>query len=301
MNKWVIIFLLFFLSPAIVGAVQFNSYKITSEVEGTDVREDLFITLFNDGDPELRTASLTLPRNSEVLSVRDTYGRLPYTVTGKETRMLSFTFSEAIKPGEERVIILELKAPLVSRKDGYSEYLLLFNPRQEIKDFEHILRLPVDAELFSPSESYPTVVPDAEISEVSGGLVLTWRTSLEADNPVVFLVRYKSPFYSIRRTIFIALSALVSLSLLFLVGRELRGRRQRSKVLSSLKILNERERLVIAEIVKDEGIKQRELMHLLGYTKSSLSKIISRLEARGLVKKVKSGKINRLYPGERIK
>ncbi len=301
MSKLIVVLLLVFFSPMIVGAVQFKSYKITSEVGDVNVREDLLITLFNDGVSDLKTGSLTLPRNSEVISARDTYGSLSYTVTGKETRTLSFTFSEAIKQGEERVLIIAIKAPLISRKEGYSEYLLLFNPRKEIEEFEHILRLPPDAELFSPRESFPTVVPLAEISETSGVIILTWRTKLEAEIPMVFLVRYKSQYFSIRSTITYGLFAIVLLLSLLFGGKELRVRRQRSQVLKSLKILNERERVVVTEIIKREGVKQSELMAQLGYTKASLSKIISKLEARGLIRKVKSGKINRLYPGERIK
>lgn len=301
MGKRVIVFLLLFFSPAVVGAAQLKSYKITSEAEAADVRANLLITLFNDGDSELKIASLALSHNSEVLSARDTYGELPYTVSGKEATKISFTFSQGIKPGEERVVMIALKAPLVSRKDDYSEYLLVINPRQDVKDFEHILRLPVGAELFSPKESFPTVIPTAEISKASGVVILAWRTSLEADHPAVFLVRYKSPYYSLLRTIAYALSAVALLAMSILGGRELRRRRQKARVLDSLKILNERERLVVAEVIRSEGIKQNELMQRLGYTKSSLSKIVSRLEARGIVKRIKSGKINRLYPGDAIR
>ncbi len=301
MNKPILLFLLLLFTPAIAGAAHIKSYKITSEIGDVNVREDLLITLFNDGGSELKTASLTLPLNSEIISARDTYGDLSYTVSGKETKTLDFTFSQGIKPGEERVLIIALKAPLVTRKGDYSEYLLLFNPRREIVEFEHILRLPQDAELFSPRESFPAVVPSAEVSETSGVIILTWRTSIEADNPIVFLVRYKSQYFPIQTVIAYGLSGIILLVTLFFAGKEIRQRRQRTQILGSLKILNERERVVVAEVVKKEGIKQGELMAQLGYTKASLSKIITKLEARGLIRKVKSGKINRLYPGEKVK
>ncbi len=282
-------------------AVEIKSYKIVSEVEGVDVREDLFITLLNDGEAELKSATLTLPRDTDILLARDTYGNLAFSVEGERTKILRITFSNPVSPGEERAIILGLKASLVSRKEDYNEYLLLFNPRQDIGDFEHVLRLPMDAQLFSPSESFPAIVPEADIAVEGGFTVLTWKRSLEADHPEVFLVRYRSDSDSILDEIAYGFLAIILLVISFLIWREVGKRRRQSTLLKSLKILNERERRVIAEIVKSEGIRQRELMERLGYTKSSLSKIVSKLEARELIKKVKSGKINRLYPGERIK
>jgi uncharacterized membrane protein len=227
-------------------------------------------------------------------------GCCPYTVEGMEIRTLSFTFAKGIKPGEERTIMIALNAPLVSRKDDYNEYVLLFTPRQDIGGFEHILRLPEDAELFSPREGFPAIVPTAEISRASGVMILTWRASLEADNPVVFLVRYKTPHSPILRNLAYALLSAVFFIVSLFVGKDLMRRYRRTKTLKSLSILNERERMVMAEIVKNGGIKQSVLMERLGFTKSSLSKILSRLEARGLIRKVKSGKINRLYPGDKI-
>jgi hypothetical protein len=77
MNKPVIALVFLLFLPYATDAAQFKSYKITTEIEDGIVREDFLITLLNDGGSELKAVSLTLPRNAEVLSARDTYGMLP--------------------------------------------------------------------------------------------------------------------------------------------------------------------------------------------------------------------------------
>ena len=66
-------------------------------------------------------------------------------------------------------------------------------------------------------------------------------------------------------------------------------------------ILNEREKAVLALIIKNPEIKQYEIIKQLGYTKSNMSKIIKRLEFRGLVTVKKEGKIRILTLGEKMK
>ncbi|MEE8167426.1 MAG: MarR family transcriptional regulator [Candidatus Hydrothermarchaeales archaeon] len=295
-----LLLLLLLLSPALVHATQLRSYKILAEIKGGIVHEELLISLFNDGQSELISGSITAPISAEIVSIRDTYGQLGYQIQSDGIQTMNFNFSIPIHPGEERLVIASIKAPLITQKEEYSEYLLVFTPKQNISDFEHVLKLPKNAELYSPRESFSMVVPEGKISEEPSAITLTWRMGLKANEPTVFLVRYRVPAFPWEKLAY-ALFALGSLLAGAFLGNKFWIRRKRAKTIKSLKILNERERFVLEEIIKNEGIKQRELIGKLGYTKSSLSKILSKLEARGLIRKVKSGKVNRLYPGEKIR
>lgn len=294
-------FLLLLLIFPGAQAAELRSYKIVAEVQGDTVREELLITLQGDASTDLRQGFLSLPPEAEVLGVRDTYGPLSYQVARGAYQRLSFNLSAPIKSGEERLVMIDLRAGgQIKEKEGYKEYLLVFTPRQDIPEFEHLLKLPKGAELHSP-QGFQASIPAANITVQEGMLILSWRQALASNNPEVFLVRYRSEEgMSWRSLLLSAFVFLASLFLGFLVSRLLILHRKR-RLVDSFRILNERERQVLEEVVKNEGIKQYELLERLGYTKSSLSKILDRLEARGLVRRSKLGKVNRIYPGEGLK
>jgi uncharacterized membrane protein len=291
-----LLLILSILSPA--HAVEYRSYKIIAEVVGDTVNEELVITLLNDGPAELTSGTVTVPEGSEILSVRDSYGDLNYATSEEKGLRIDFSFDVPVKQGEERLIIIKLQTEsLVTKKDGYFEYLLVLTPKQDISDFEHVLKLPKDARLYSPKESFSLVVPEASVTD--DGTVV-WKVSLYANMPEVFLARYRLDSGGIWLEGVFAVLALGTIVVLGIAANSLRIAHRKKKTLDSLNILNERERRVLEEIVKNEGIKQYELQNELDYTKTSLSKILARLEARGLVKKKRFGKINKLYPGEKL-
>lgn len=299
--KWIALLsvLIFLCSGA--HAAEFKSYKIIAEIEGDTVNKDFVITLFNDAETELKSATISAPLDSEIIFVRDSYGDLPYKISREQNIKINFNFTTPLKPKEERLVLIKLSTKsLVTKKEGYFEYLLVFTPKQDIADFEHVLKLPKDAKLYSPGGEFRMVIPEAELSEQYPTPALVWKAQLKASNPEVFLVRYKTNRDALRKVGFSLALILVAGALLFGLGK-VRGKYQKRKTLESLKILNERERRVLEEIVNNEGIKQYELLAKLEYTKSSLSKILARLEARGLIRKKKIGKVNRWYAGEKLR
>lgn len=299
--KWIALLtaLIFLCSSAY--AAEFKSYKIVAEIEGDTVNKDFVITLFNDAEAELKAATISAPLDSEIIFVRDSYGDLPYKIFRERNIKIIFNFTTPLKPKEERLLLVKLSTKsLVTKKEDYFEYLLVFTPKQDIADFEHVLKLPNDAKLYSPGGGFQMVIPEAELSRQYPTPTLVWKAQLKQNNPEVFLVRYKTEEGDALRKIGLSLALiLVAGALLLGLGRA-RGKYQKRRTLESLKILNERERRVLEEIVSSEGIKQYELLAKLEYTKSSLSKILARLEARGLIRKKKIGKVNRWYAGERL-
>lgn len=297
--KALLILLLIFSITPHAHAVEYRSYKIIAEVAEDAVYEELVITLLNDGSSELTSGTVSVPQGSEILSVRDSYGELVYAATDEKGLRIDFSFDVPVKQGEERLIIINLlTSSLVTKKEGYFEYLLVLTPKSDISDFEHVLKLPSDAELYSPKESFSLVVPEAN---VTGDGTITWKVNLYANMPEVFLARYKTGASDTWRNAALVLLAACALGILGIGANKARTRIKQKKTLDSLSILNERERQVLEVIVKKEGMRQYELLEELGYTKASLSKILTRLEARGLVRKKKFGKVNRLYPGEKLK
>ncbi len=300
MKKRALIIVLIFLCTSVYAA-EFESYKIVAEIEGSVVNEDFVITLFNAAEAELKSATISAPLDSEIISVRDSYGELQYKTYREHSLNIKFNFTTPVKPKEERLVLIKLSTKsLVTKKEDYYEYLLIFTPKQDISDFEHVLKLPRDAKLYSPRAGFQMAIPEANLSEQYNTPTLVWKAQLRANTPEVFLVRYKTEGEDALKKISISLAAILIAGVLLFGLSRAKEKYQKHRTLDSLKILNEREKRVLEEIVNSEGIKQYELLAKLEYTKSSLSKILTRLEARGLIRKKKIGKVNRWYSGEKI-
>lgn len=302
-NRFIIFLVLFmFLNPA--HAMKINSYTLISDIaDGQTTYQKMIIEILNDGTGELNSGSIMAAQDSKVVSISDSYGSLEYAIKTDKISNISFKFSKPLKTGDVRLIIIELKSEsLVKNKDDYSEYTLVFTPKQNVSYFEHLLKLPVSAKLYSP-EGFLVVFPEAEIGKINEQTTLKWKTNLTAGNPEVFLVRFKQNTTDWTRIAIIGCAiAIIALVLRALNVRlnKYAEKRKTASLLNSLNLLNENEKAVISKVIENPGIKQNELREILNCRKSSMSKIIGKLEMRRIIERKKYGKINRLYPGEKL-
>lgn len=67
------------------------------------------------------------------------------------------------------------------------------------------------------------------------------------------------------------------------------------------KHLTENEKIVVILIKENEGLSQQDILnHLPQLSKSNLSKIISKLHSKRILKRIKVGKISKIYLGEKV-
>ncbi|MBI5001913.1 MarR family transcriptional regulator [Candidatus Woesearchaeota archaeon] len=298
--------LIFLLSFHIVSAFEIESYKITAAPSNDDVANSIEITINNTKTSALTQGILHLAKDAEIESIRDSYGTISYSVTEEEENLkVSFSFSIPVQPHEARVVTLETVTHNVVQKEGYFEYLLVLVPSADIENFVHIVKLDKDVVLYNTAqdggENY-LIVPDATVSETADNVVIQWQSALTKDTPSVFLVRFAQE----TGINYWKWTAILLLTLIFGAGlgigaQQLYVYRNQQKALKATNILNEREKAVLALIIKNIEIKQYEIIKQLGYTKSNMSKIIKRLELRGLVAVKKEGKIRILTLGEKMK
>ena len=292
-------FFFFTLLPNTCSA-QVLTYKLISSIEEGFAEEEHYLILFNNASYPLNQFSVFLPRDVEMIYVKDVYSNLNFEIERNGKAKLTINLSIPIEPKEARLLMCKYRTrERVEARGNFNEYLLVFMPKQDIENFELILKLPRNSELYSP-KGFEVVVPKASLSVLEERPVLKWKTNLQANHPQIFLVRFRSKpefnflvFFSL---LILAAAFIPTYKFVYKVWKTY----QKIRRLSMLKILNERERRVLEEIIKKEGITQLELMHKLGFSKASLSKILSKLEVRGLIKKKKWGKVNKLYPGEKL-
>ncbi len=220
-------------------AVEYRSYKIIAEVADETVNEELVITLLNDGETELKSGTVSVPHDSEIISVRDSYGELKYVTSTEKGLRIDFSFDVPVGKEEERIVIINLlTGSLVSEKEGYFEYLLVLTPKIDIPEFEHVLKLPEDAELYSPKESFSLVVPEADVASDDGTVV--WKVKIYANMPEVFLARYRVNKSNVWQNVAEVILAIGAVALVGFIANKARIARRKKRTIDSLSILNER-------------------------------------------------------------
>lgn len=67
-----------------------------------------------------------------------------------------------------------------------------------------------------------------------------------------------------------------------------------------LGVVPEAESAVLKPVLEAPGISQPEVVHRSGYSKATVSQVLTALERRGLVYRVKEGKVFRVYPSKAV-
>ncbi|PIN79095.1 hypothetical protein COV16_05085 [Candidatus Woesearchaeota archaeon CG10_big_fil_rev_8_21_14_0_10_34_8] len=296
----IFLFITILLSFQLVSALDIQSYKITSTpINGDYVDNIIELTIANDKSIKLTTGTLNFAVDAEILSIRDSYGNLQYVITEQADKQeVDFSFTTPIDSSETRVLTINTRTYNIVHKEGYFEYLLVIVPAKDINYFTHILKLSNDVNLNAES----IIIPDAVIEETEEYILIEWNTDLKADNPTVFLTRFdqKQGINWWKWTAIVLISVILGI-VLGITSNKLYIKYKQKKALKATNILNVREKAVLDHIIKNPSIKQYELVRALGYTKSNMSKILKRLEFRGLVKVKKYGKVRVLEVGDKLK
>ncbi len=302
--QYLITILTFFLCFHTVSALEIESYKITAApIDGNYVENVIEFTIVNDKETVITEGTITVAVDAEINSISDSYGPVSYTTQKEdETQKLSFTFEIPVEPEAKRVITLQTKTYNIVQKEGYFEYILVIVPSKDIVSFTHILRLEKDVILYSTKDKSYIIAPKANVTETDGNIFIEWRQRVQKEVPAIFLVRFSQEtginYWKWFWIIVIIGSMGVGIGI---VGNKLSEKYKQNKALRATNILNEREKAVLNIIIKNPEVRQYEIVKQLGYTKSNMSKIVKRLELRGLVEVKKEGKIRILKMGEKIR
>lgn len=157
--------------------------------------------------------------------------------------------------------------------------------------YSHGLNITLHRMYFSENVEVENIYPDAEIRD---GWV-QW-----GDSPI-YSVRYRiRPAPEDRYPLWVPVIALVILAAIVVLKLLPRNVKKDAdlKFTARISALPEIERNVLALVRGNEGIRQGELGASLGLGKSHLSKLLGRMEARFLIRRVKAGRRVRVYLGE---
>ncbi|TAL57784.1 MAG: MarR family transcriptional regulator, partial [Nanoarchaeota archaeon] len=240
---------------------------------------------------------LPFPSDASINYIKDTYGNVE---NQKNDSQLIVKFSRPVLAGEQRTIILNAKSRNLVTDKGFFEYVWNVGIGQPVK-LENVVILPEGSKSIKAT---PQAIIDNERPSV------TWNFNQFSNG--IFLLTYENNetnFAPIFAVLGIAVTV-CCVAAFFIFRKKIPQAKQeraaepiqdKEKLLEKVDLMNVKEKQVLQIIIEKGEANQYELRAKFNLTKSNLSKIVKSLEMKGLVKRERHGKINRLLPGERLK
>jgi predicted transcriptional regulator len=286
-----VLFTLFLLLLAVdsVLAFQITSYSVSISLDPSNgVHEEIAIEILNTEDYPLEEFSYSFGNQVQNLRVYDEVGDLSTDVMKGS---VTSRFRKPLQPSDSQLVNIEFDTRgYISTYPEFNEFSMVLHLPPHTKNFSMKLTLPEGAILLKPLREPITTsdvipLPDDVYSD-GRSIIFEWRRTDVEDFSVYVKYALPEADNAIPRVlIFVVIILLLAFSM-FLWQR---------KAMKKIEYMKEDEQLVIREIMQKEGIDQREIQRKSGFSKAKVSKIVSELENRGLIRKEKIGRRNKLY------
>jgi len=316
LRRPVILVVALLLAFSAAHAQEILDYSVHVDVEDGMVRQRGTLLLRNNHEAPLRM--ITYPFSGQVKGLKtfDEIGGLESRVELRGGRSYVTTqLRESLRSGENATILYEFHDPAAISSFNNTYTLVASYPvLANVKSFSLVLMLPEGAGLLEPDVD---VVPAPSLITSDGRrIILEWRASNPTDfrifvryafllpqannetsTPVTATTLAEPPLLEQERLLLFlsALLLLIFTALLALRLMERRGIEER------IDILKEDEQLILKLVAQEDGIEQREIQRRTDFSKTKVSKILAELEKRGVIRKVSTGKKNKVYLTQKLK
>lgn len=294
-------------------AAQEISYDITISLSEDSAHEILKITVNNTGELPLEDFSYELPGDAIDIKVYDAFGDLSPEIVYGANVVINSDFRAPVQPGKKEVITIEFDtAELISFNGREYIFSALFSPpARYTKRFLLRLELPRGMGLPNPiSSGARTDIAPLPDETISDGTTTAFVWDVAPGEDFAAFVRYMPlisvstsppstppPSTSVRS---VGYPLIVFVLLAVLLGAYY-FKRKKEAVKEKTEFMKDDEKTVIELIKGNEGIVQKRLVESTGFSKAKISKIVSELEKRKIVRVEKVGRRNKLFLTEEFK
>jgi uncharacterized membrane protein len=281
-------------------AAQELYYDITIVLSESDAHETVQIGYNNTMDVPFEGISYELPGDAKNIKVRDAQGGLMAEISyGAETTIRS-NFRNPIQPGDYETITMEFDTEeLVSFSGGEYIFSAIFSPPVDHTNrFLLKIELPKGMGLVHPiSSAAQTDIAPLPDKTVSDGTRTIFEWDVRPQGEFAVFVRYKafSTRFDINKFILLAFAVLALLLVVYYLSRK----RPRKKEPTGF--MKEDEKVIIGLVKENEGVVQKRLVEHTGFSKAKISKIVSDLKKRKILRVEKIGRRNKLFLTEEFK
>jgi hypothetical protein len=282
--------LIILLTLPAASAQEILRYEIDVELSEDSAKEEISVLIFNQNYYPLNTFSYSLRADASDIRVFDEAGALSFNITRDNRIIINSAFREPLQPNASSEVMISFKISGATAKvdSGYI-FSPVFSLPEATDEFRLRIRLPEGMGLTKPVQGgmgFTDVAPIPDKVYSDGKTIILEWTRFNVGGDFGLYVRYARP--SERRDI-VYIAALVSAVVLIAFYLRLHSRKKTTD-------LSEDEARVFDLVKSREGISQKEIVDITGFSKAKVSSIVSRLEDRKLIRKERKGLINKLYP-----
>jgi len=325
--KNALVFFILVLSVGAAGAQEILEYAVHGEISGLNLTQKVLMSVRNNHNTStLSQISYPFSGNIKFLKSYDEAGGLQSDTEYREGKTYITTkLRKRLSYDEVANITAEFISPnAVSAFNNTYILSTSYSLFANVKMFELALRLPEGTGL---KDRETDVVPAPNEMTTDGrAIILKWTES----NPKEFrvFIRYeplpppttphtetpplpeKTPEPSLSGALteiihknFSAFMFVFSLLFVLIVYSivAIRRKKKEEELYNRIEILKEDEQLILKLVTESNGIEQRELQDRTNFSKAKLSKILSELEKRVVIRKESTGKKNKIYLAEKMK
>lgn len=290
--RWVIPLLL--LPLPLASAQEIVSYNVSVWLGRDSAQEEIWVEIYNQNYFPLKTFSYVLRGDVRDIEVYDSLGSLGVNISRGEETVIQSSFREPLQPNASTGVGIRFNVANAVRRveEGYV-FSPVFSLPPGTGEFRLRVRLPEGMGLQRPvsgASGFTDVapLPDRVFSD-GRAIIFEWRR-LSGEGDFAVYIRFAEP-YPGGWGLYVAGFLLVLLALGYYFFRR-RGKPEE---------IEDDKKKVLDLIRKKEGIIQKEIVDITGFSKAKVSMIISSLEKDGLIRKERLGLKNRLYPVEKYK
>lgn len=266
------------LSPSLASAQEFYTYSIRADISQDIVSEEVEITFSN-----ISELSYTVDGNIEDLHVYSRDGGVSFSLEKGPHSYL--VVSDLSNKGHLR-LAFKTDAPLSRRGD---ESAALFKVRYplDVKNFSLRLTLPENSLPTSTRDAYSIFPSPTYMFIEEGRYNMIWeRQGIAKGAELAFTASFSPPEKSITPYVLALMMLAISSAGLLLY------RRKREELF--MKGLDEDERRVVS-LLRAGKEDQNEIQEELGFSKVKMTRVLQKLEGKGLVRKERVGRRNRVF------
>ncbi len=294
------------------------SYEITITLSENQAHEAVKITLNNTGTFPFEDFSYLLPADATGIKVYDSAGSLSPDIATGDAIVITSNFRSPLQPGTEETLTIEFDTfELVSIVEGEHIFSALFSPPGGSSQLGLRISLPRGMGLPNPiSSGARTDIAPLPDQTISDGTTTTFVWNVDPADELAVFIRY-SPLIQSSTTLPAAVTTtftpvpqkedskiywlFVPLFIaIFLIGYY-RFRGGGDGLENKTEFMKDDERIIIDLVRENAGIVQKRLGDHTGFSKAKVSKIISELERRKIVRVERVGRRNKLFLSEEFK
>lgn len=278
----------------------FLSFNISITLDRNgNMHEEVSFLIKNLGDEKISAIEYFLIKKPLEFSAYDNLGKLDYTFESDNHVIIDLR--KPLLPGKKTRIRMEyILSDIVADYENSKILTFSYIPDVSIKNFSIRVILPEGSMLASETkregESISTAYPTPERIYTDGErIIIEWsKKNLVAHENFRIFVMYKMlEEKKIKYALLIFIGIILGSGVTFLAFKG-RGKKKEMKIAKL--VLSEDEQKIFDLLVERRGIMlQEEITKELGYSKAKVSKLVRKLEEKGIIRKEPYKKTNKLY------